>query len=137
MIYTDTVRAAAGRAADWLEANRDKHITIQLALTTEGEIVTPTDPKADCFCALGRLAKELNLDASTGGEVYNRLSERLGKTKRRDDIRERFDLVYEANDGDKRKKTHRLVNEFQTEVHLAGMAGVHILRKIADDKEII
>jgi len=136
-IYTDTVRVAAGRAADWLEANRDKHITGQLALTTDGHIVPPADPKADCFCALGRLAKELSINVPTNGEVYSRLADPLGKAKQNDDIRERLELVYEANDEDKRNETRPILDEFEGEVHLAGMAGVNILRKIANDEEII
>ncbi len=46
-------------ALDWLEANPDKHIKNRLALSARGgPEVSPIDPSATCFCALGRIAKE-------------------------------------------------------------------------------
>lgn len=52
---------AFNRALDWLEANPDKHITRDLAQNKHGRIVWPTRKTADCFCALGRFAKEMDL----------------------------------------------------------------------------
>jgi len=58
------LKTAALAAADWLEANRDKHITGDLAIDASGNDVRYNDPDADCFCALGRLGKELGLEPS-------------------------------------------------------------------------
>lgn len=58
------VKAAIARAADWLEANPEKHGAGILAVDARGFTVEPTDPAAKCFCALGRIAKEANLVTS-------------------------------------------------------------------------
>lgn len=55
----DEQKAAIRRAADWLEANPDKHITCDLALDASGHATSPTGPEAVCFCALGRIAHEM------------------------------------------------------------------------------
>lgn len=56
------VREAAGRAADWLEANPDKHIGKKLATDDTGLSVSTLSPDATCFCAVGRWARELGID---------------------------------------------------------------------------
>jgi len=57
-----TAKEGLKRALDWLDANPDKHIRKALALSaaTNGRWeVSPTDPKATCFCVIGRFAKEM------------------------------------------------------------------------------
>ena len=52
--------AAMRRAADWLEANPDKHIAGHLADDKHRRPVpSPFDPRAACFCAYGRYMLEL------------------------------------------------------------------------------
>lgn len=55
------IRDAARKAAEWLLENRDKHIGGNLAMDASYTRVSPTDPSAVCFCAIGRLAKELDV----------------------------------------------------------------------------
>lgn len=49
------------RTANWLEANPDKHIIGHCAETAGGITADVGDPAACCFCAVGRLAKELGV----------------------------------------------------------------------------
>lgn len=51
-------KEAINRAADWLEANPDKHISASYAAGADGNYLFPLDPRAECFCAIGRIAKE-------------------------------------------------------------------------------
>ncbi|MGN6819447.1 MAG: hypothetical protein ACTHJR_12325 [Sphingomonas sp.] len=69
-------KAAALRAADWLEANPDRHVRGLLAATQKGYEVKPLDREAECFCALGRLAKEADIDAG-GSDSYLPFTEQL------------------------------------------------------------
>jgi hypothetical protein len=57
------------RAADWLEANPDKHIAGYLAANALGERVTSSSPEAVCFCAMGRIMKELNVATANDTEI--------------------------------------------------------------------
>lgn len=54
------IKTAILNATSWLRANRDRHITGDLAVTANGGFCPPNDPRADCFCVLGRISKELN-----------------------------------------------------------------------------
>lgn len=49
-------------AADWLENNRDRHIVGRAAVDSTGNLCEPSNPDAQCFCAIGRIAKELELE---------------------------------------------------------------------------
>ena len=83
MIYDQNTRDAAGRAADWLEANPTKHITFALALDAYGNAVPFAAPEAACFCALGRLGYETgkgNPEALVSGD-YRVLNQLLGSTE--------------------------------------------------------
>jgi hypothetical protein len=51
-------KEAIRRAADWLEANPDKHMAAFYAANAAGDYVGPNHPDAECFCAIGRIAKE-------------------------------------------------------------------------------
>jgi hypothetical protein len=55
---TELNRTAILAAADWLEANPDKHISVELARTADGGRCSPNASVATCFCALGRIAVE-------------------------------------------------------------------------------
>lgn len=54
------IKTAILNATSWLRANRDHHITGDLAETKEGDFCRPNDPNAVCFCVLGRISKELD-----------------------------------------------------------------------------
>jgi len=82
--FTPETRAAAKRAADWLKANPDKHIGFRLAEAANGTSVPPTSVFADCFCAVGRLACELN------SSDYHGVYRAIGSTE--------TDDLYSAND---------------------------------------
>ena len=58
------VHATVMGAIDWLEANPDKHIRRDFAATDEGYTTTPGDPKATCFCVLGRIAHDIGLECT-------------------------------------------------------------------------
>lgn len=89
----DKIKQAAARAADWLEANPNNHITGRAAEDAEGEIVPTTSRKACSFCAIGRLAVELRLpDISTN---YHPLYKVIGTREATD--------IYSRNDADKRQ----------------------------------
>lgn len=83
------VSEALNRAADWLEANPDKHIATQL---TERPGANPFDPRAQCFCAYGRFLKELG----TEGEKLWATEDVFATVQRRYDID--FVDVYQRND---------------------------------------
>lgn len=61
----ETLLNAMAKAADFFEANPDKRIVDNLAETERGEVVQPSDPRACCFCALGRIAYECDLGSET------------------------------------------------------------------------
>jgi hypothetical protein len=60
MITRDQILDAALKAADWLEANHNRHIAGTLALNSEGRTTDPASGDAQCFCMVGRITKELN-----------------------------------------------------------------------------
>jgi hypothetical protein len=76
---TELNRTAILAAADWLEANPDKHISGDLAQDADGNVVSPLDPEADCFCAMGRLIVEsggpLNLNTM---QVFGQIGRAVG-----------------------------------------------------------
>ena len=49
-------------ALRWLASNPDKHAEVDLAYDAEMNVVSTLDPKAECFCALGRYAVEMGVD---------------------------------------------------------------------------
>lgn len=53
------------KALDWLDANPDKHIAGTLAEDGEGNTVEPDAPEAQCWCVLGRMVVEGNLEPAT------------------------------------------------------------------------
>ncbi len=55
---------AISKAVEWGRANPDK-IVDRLAKDSSGARVGPQRPEATCFCALGRVAKELGEDYPT------------------------------------------------------------------------
>jgi hypothetical protein len=69
------------RAADWLEANPDKHIAGSLAIDVLGQRCSPTSPLAECFCALGRIALEANVDSPPGTRSYDTINRAVGLDK--------------------------------------------------------
>lgn len=60
------VSAAVMKATDWLEANPTKHIVGELAVRVDGTDCDPNSPEADCFCMLGRISKELDVEGYPG-----------------------------------------------------------------------
>lgn len=56
------VHAVVMGAIDWLEANPERHVRRNWALTEQGHVTTPGDPKATCFCILGRIAHDIGLE---------------------------------------------------------------------------
>ena len=84
---TPEIREAAARAADWLEANPDKQVRFKMAQNKYGDTVSTIDPEASCFCAVGRLAHELELDVF---DDYSPLTDLLGEDQTR--------KIYRAND---------------------------------------
>lgn len=71
------IQQAAARTADWLEAHPENHIARSLAIDADGQIVLPSSPTATCFCALGRLAVELNLPLSYAND-YITIEDAIG-----------------------------------------------------------
>lgn len=64
MIVTTTprIQRAIADAINWLRANPDRHIRGELAVDAEGRCCMPNAPEAECFCVLGRIAKELDIN---------------------------------------------------------------------------
>ena len=79
MRYSAAARAAAVRAADWLEANPTKHIRGALTRNDRGRPTRLTNPDATCFCAVGRLSYELNPATDEG---YTVVSREIGRSAR-------------------------------------------------------
>lgn len=114
-------------AAAFFEANPDKRVTGTFARDASGGHVTPRDPSATCWCALGRVLVEL------GQEAYDEAERRAYSPERRAYSPEPFavleylapwhstDLIWEHNDD------RKLISE-TPEV-------VANLRKIADELE--
>lgn len=67
-MVSERIRNAVLAATGWLRENRDKHITGDLAVTTDGRGCEPNDPNAECFCVLGRISKELNVPGYPAGD---------------------------------------------------------------------
>lgn len=65
------VKAALLSAADWLEAHPSQHIVGRIAVSKEGVNCDPTAPEAECFCALGRFAKELDMSVPVTESGHN------------------------------------------------------------------
>jgi len=63
-MLTPETKAAITRATTWLRANPDKHIKAALATDEHGMAVLPTNPNATCFCAAGRVLKEMDRNFS-------------------------------------------------------------------------
>lgn len=66
------------KAADWLEQHPDNHITHDLAMDENSNVVPVTSPKAECFCAFGRFMRELGVsdaDVDHIQEVSNQLAD--------------------------------------------------------------
>lgn len=88
------------RAADWLEANPDKHTKVALARNDAGDALdSPFDPAAACFCAYGRAVLEAGEEAKaifdkylhdSSIDLYAKLDSILGVE---------FTEVYDINDG--------------------------------------
>lgn len=113
------VKAAAKRAADWLEANRDKHIRGRFAEDANGFRVSARSEDATCFCALGRFLHELpdELIGPTSAVSFDLLLAVLG---------DRLVLnIQHANDDDPADGNYSATNRG------AGMAGVLALREIS------
>jgi hypothetical protein len=73
-------RDAVLRAADFFAANSGGHTKYCLARALSGEEVSPTSPFARSWCALGRIAKELDIGYDDGvrpidarHKIYERL----------------------------------------------------------------
>ncbi|MGN6819435.1 MAG: hypothetical protein ACTHJR_12265 [Sphingomonas sp.] len=97
---------ALKRTIDWARAHPDLMIKDILASKRNGDSCEPTDPEAHCFCAIGRLAKELDVDVSYNG--YQRIADALGVERRY------LDRIISGNDwsfGDdgKLNECHRII----------------------------
>ena len=77
-------------ALQWLGANPDNHIKTQLAHDAEDNPVSTLDPKAECFCALGRYAVEMGINTRY-------MDHRLFGVETAQDSRQ-FSSVWETND---------------------------------------
>jgi hypothetical protein len=65
---------AALAAQAWFVQHPKRIIVGSLAEDEEGQRVSPTDESAVCFCALGRVCKELGVEVRTTGEAIRRLN---------------------------------------------------------------
>jgi len=65
---SDRIKTALLAATTWLRANPTKHIAGSLAVDKEGKDCSPNAPEAECFCMLGRISHELNLDGYPADE---------------------------------------------------------------------
>lgn len=61
-------RAAILRTADWIEANPDKLIAGEFAISEDGRRTDPTGKHAVCFCTVGRLVHETGVKATVAHE---------------------------------------------------------------------
>lgn len=55
-------------AADWLSANPERHIRGELAIDDKGLSCDVSNPNAQCFCAVGRVAHEYGLSGTV--QIY-------------------------------------------------------------------
>lgn len=117
-----TRKAALLAAALFLEQNRTKHITGSFALNAQGHEVFPTDPEAECFCALGRYAKERGLVPAEDQGVWDLLWTDLGQPA--------VNRTYSRNDEDKSGGAISFGEGYE---YLAGPAGIQALRELADE----
>lgn len=69
MLTRPLVLEAFCKAADWLEANPDKHTKGVMARDAEGTRVEPNAPEATCFCMYGRMLHELGLAEIEGNGI--------------------------------------------------------------------
>jgi hypothetical protein len=58
-------RQAVLDAKAWFDENPTRLIKGYLAVNSEGKTCPTNDPDAQCFCAIGRVAKELDLNNET------------------------------------------------------------------------
>lgn len=75
-MVSDRLKTAIRNAVGWLRANPEKHIIGDLAVDANGRHCFPNSPSAECFCALGRVSKELDapgMPAGTDSEFRNLL----------------------------------------------------------------
>jgi hypothetical protein len=119
------IRSALLRTADWLEANRDNHITGQFACDAEGREVLPDSSDATCFCALGRLFVEAGMSCDDYDSAW------LGL----DDVLEPLNTdttqVYDLNDSYDEKFNESL--KFKHRAHFRGNpAVITYLRELAN-----
>lgn len=130
--FPEATRIAAGKAADWLEANRDRHIVGALALDSRGATVAPSNPDAQCFCALGRFAVEAGINLSTvindePDVTYDPLNDVL---KDEETGASFVTEIYTAND------EHHCGTGPVPDSILAGKQGIEILRKVQNGEDI-
>ncbi|MGN6819442.1 MAG: hypothetical protein ACTHJR_12300 [Sphingomonas sp.] len=122
------VVAGLARAADWLTKNPDRHIAGTLARDSYGDSCDPTNPNAQCFCALGRFANEMGvavpLDTQNPNEEYEPLYSLIGRNAVRS--------IYRANDGDTlRDAEGRALRSTHCGGKLAGDEGINALKALA------
>jgi hypothetical protein len=80
---TDITVAQAVRAAkNFFDAHPDRLIAGRLAVDENGWQVPTDSPKATCFCALGRVCKELGVDTLSTDEAIEILRERTNTNGR-------------------------------------------------------
>lgn len=112
-------RGALQRAADWIMSNPDKHIAGTMAMDELGDVVMPLDPKAVCFCAMGRLALEAGVHIPVDS---NRKLEMVGEAVGLDCYA--INTVWRAND-------RQVVPDHSTRHYRGNPAVIDVLRKLA------
>jgi hypothetical protein len=90
-MYTpEHIRAAAERTFDFFTAHPEKRVTCTLAIDANKESVSPFDGAADCFCFVGRFARELgpltNSDPCFYEAGYTEVREAVGGIRIADDM---------------------------------------------------
>lgn len=121
-----TLKEGLIAAADWLEANPDRHIQGFLATDASGNGCHPTSPAAECFCAIGRVSHELKLGTTDNidSSVYGEFDDLVQKAAPGLNIIS--DHVVAANDQDGRKR-----KMFCPLMEPASSRAIRLLRKIA------
>lgn len=84
MPVIDHIRAAAERTLAFFDANPSKWTQNTLAIDASGMHVSPFDPTADCFCFVGRFARELGplpeADPKSYEVGYSEVAEAIGSS---------------------------------------------------------
>lgn len=121
------VRNALLSAADWLEANPDKHIASFLSVDKNGKTVPPTSKNAVCFCGVGRVCKELDLNLKRRESIFDSLHNLFEEEANQTIYFHTADKIVTANDRGGRPR-----EMFCRKMSPASVTAIRVLRQLAN-----